>query len=201
MGPAIFGRDEDGRRRGVTLRFTPAEWVASTGLLMIAVGVTIAVMTATPLALLPSITYAIAVGMAYLVYRHYLRARQDSVATAEPAKQNASLQPSFQPSFQMNVHPLLEAGWEDALGVDVPGWVDPPAATYFKVVGSRGICPRGITQGDFLKLADSGSVTPSLCAEAEAVLRMAVADDSEVREWCCPVYDHLLVFKKLEKIS
>ena len=51
MGPAIFGRDEDGRRWVGKLRFTPAEWVASTGLLMIAVGVTIAVMTATPLAL------------------------------------------------------------------------------------------------------------------------------------------------------
>ena len=50
-------------------------------------------------------------------------------------------------------------------------------------------------------LAATGSVIPSLCAEAEAVLRMAAADDSEVREWCCPVYDHLLVFRKLENVS
>ncbi len=193
MRPAIFGRDEDGRRWGGKLRFTPAEWVASTGLLMIAVGVTIAVMTATPLALLPGITYAIAVGMAYMVYRHYLRVRRDIATTAEAAKENAP--------FRVDVHPLSESGWEDEPEMDVPEWVDLPAATYFKVVGSRGICPMGVTQGDFLKLAASGSVTPSLCAEAEAVLRMAAANDSEVREWCCPVYDHLLVFKKLDKVS
>lgn len=35
----------------------------------------------------------------------------------------------------------------------------------------------------------------------EAVLHMAAKDNSEVREWCCPVYDHLLVFKKLNKIT
>ena len=193
MRPAIFGRDEDGRRWGGKLRFTLAEWVASTGLLMIAIGVTIGVMTSTPLALLPGITYAIAVGMAYMVYRHYLHVRRDSATTAEAAKQNAS--------FRMDGHPLLEAGWEDESEMDVPGLVDMPAATYFKVVGSRGICPRGVTQGDFLKLAASGAVTPSLCAEAEAVLRVAAKDNSEVREWCCPVYDHLLVFKKLDKVS
>ena len=85
--------------------------------------------------------------------------------------------------------------------MDVLEWVDIPAATYFKVVGSRGICPKGVTQGDFLKLAASGEVTPSLCAEAEAVLRIAAEDNSEDREWCCPVYDHLLVFKKLDKVS
>ena len=193
MRPTISGRDEDGRRWGGKLRFTLAEWVASTGLLVIAIGVTIAVMTSTPLALLPGITYAIAVGMAYMVYRHYLRVRRDSVTTAEADKQNAR--------FRVDVHPLLETGWEGESEMDVPEWVDMPAATYFKVVGSRGICPWGVTQGDFLKLTASGSVTPSLCAEAEAVLRMAAADDSEIREWCCPVYDHLLVFKKLDKVS
>ena len=197
MRPAISKRDEDRRRWGGKLRFTLAEWVASTGLLMIAIGVTIAVMTSTPLALLPGITYAISVGMAYMVYRHYLRVRRDSATAAEAANQNAS----FRASSPSNVHPLLETGWESESEMDVPEWVDMPAATYFKVVGSRGICPIGVTRGDFLKLTASGSVTPSLCAEAEAVLRMAAADDSEIREWCCPVYDHLLVFKKLDKVS
>ncbi len=197
MRPAISGRDEDGRRWSEKLRFTLAEWVASTGLLMIAIGVTIAVMTSTPLALLPGITYTISVGMAYMVYRHYLRVRRDSAAATEVADQNAS----FRVSSPSNVHPLLETGWEGESEMDVPESVDMPAATYFKVVGSRGICPWGITQGDFLKLASSGLVTPSLCAVAEGVLHVAAADDSEVREWCCPVYDHLLVFRKLDKVS
>ena len=193
MRPTIFGRDKDGRHWGRKLRFTLAEWVASTGLLMIAIGVTIAVMTSTPLALLPGITYAVEMGMAYMVYRHYLSVRRGSARTAEASKQNAS--------FWTDVHPLFEAGWEDPSEMNVPEWVDMPAAVYFKVVGSRGICPMGVTQGDFLKLTTSGSVTPSLCASAEAVLHIAAADDSEVREWCCPVYDHLLVLKKLDKIS
>ena len=193
MRNAIFGRDENGRRWGGKPSFTLAEWVASTGLLMIAIGVAIAVMTSTPVALLPGITYAISVGMAYMVYRHYLRVRRDSATTAEASEQNAS--------FRMDVHPLLEAGWEEESEMDVPEWVDMPATIYFKVVGSRGICPKGVTQGDFLKLTASGHVTPSLCAVAEGVLHVAAADDSEVREWCCPVYDHLLVFRKLDKVS
>ncbi len=193
MRYVIFGRNGDGRRWGGKLKFTLAECVASTGLLMIAVGVTMAVMTSEPLALVPGITCAIAVGMAYMVYRHYLRVRRDSATTAEAAKQNGP--------FRVDVHPLLESGWEDEWEMDVPEWVDMPAVTYFKVVGSRGICPWGVTQGDFLKLAAAGPVTPSVCAVAEAVLRMAVKDNSEVREWCCPVYEHLLVFKKLDKVT
>ena len=76
MRAAIFGTDEDGRRWGRKPRFTLAEWVASSGLLMIAIGVTIAVMTSTPLFLLPTVTYAISLGMAYLVSRHYLSVRR-----------------------------------------------------------------------------------------------------------------------------
>ncbi len=192
MRNAMFGREENGRRWGGKLRFTLAEGVASTGLLMIAIGVTIAVMTSTPLALLPGITYAVAVGMAYLVYRHYLNVRTHETETFETAKRDTG--------FRMDVHPLLETGWEDELAMDSAEWIDMPAATYFKVVGSRGLCPKGINQGDFVKMSASGRVSPGLCPEAEAVLHMATGDDSEIREWCCPVYDHLLVFKKLDKI-
>ncbi|MCI0899999.1 MAG: hypothetical protein J4N70_03635 [Chloroflexi bacterium] len=192
MRYAIFGRDEKGRRWGGKLKFTLAEWVASTGLLLIAIGVTIAVTTSTPLALLPGVTYAAAVGMAYMVYRHYLKVRQDGAATVVAAKgEEAALSDS---------HPLSEAGWEDELTLDPPEWVDLPA-TIFKVVGARGICPMGVIQGDYLKVTTNGPVTPGLCPQAEAVLHMAAGDNSEVREWCCPVYDHLLVFKKLDKVS
>ena len=102
MRSVIFGRDENGRLWGGKLRFTLAEGVASTGLLMIALGVTMAVMTSEPLALIPGVTYAIAVGMAYMVYRHYLPVRRDSATTAEASEHTAS--------FRMDVHPLLETG-------------------------------------------------------------------------------------------
>lgn len=188
----LFGKPENGRRWGGTLRFTLAEGVASTGLLMIAIGVMMAVTTSTVLALVPGITYAIAVGLAYMVYRHSLSARPDGAAMAGRVKRSTP--------FRMDVHPLLEAGWEDELAVTTTEWVDMPAAV-FQVVGSRGICPKGFAQGDFLEVRGNGSVSPGLCAEAGAVLHMAAADNSEVREWCCPVYDHLLVFKKLDKVS
>lgn len=208
MRPAISEQDENGRRWSLKLKFTLAEWIASTGLLMIAVGVTMAVMTSEPLALIPGVTYAVAVGMALLVYRHYLSVRRDGATTVETAKQSAP--------FRIDVHPLLEAGWEDEFAtMNPPEWVDMPSVlfplagfkveatpvTTFKVTGARGICPRGVVQGEFIEVTASGPVIPSLCPVAETVLHMAAADDSEVREWCCPVYDHLLVFKKLDKIS
>ena len=188
-----FGRDENGGRWGGKLKFTLAEGMASTGLLMIAIGVTIAVMTSTPLALVPGITYAVAMGMAYMVYRYYLNVRLSETEKGEAAERRAA--------FKMDVHPLLETGWEGELATDSLEWIDSPAPTFFKVVGSRGLCPRGVIQNDLLKVSADGLVSPHLCPEAEAVLNMAAADDSEIREWCCPVYDHLLVFKKLDKIS
>ena len=193
MRYAIFGREDNGRRWGGKLKFTLAECVASTGLLMIAVGVTIAVTTSSTLALMPGITYAVLLGMAYLVYRHYLNVRPGAVETAESVKKDIT--------FKMDVHPLLETGWEDMLATDSKEWIDMPASTYFKVVGTRGLCPRGIIENDFVKMSADGRITPGLCPEAEKVLHMAAEDDSEIREWCCPVYDHMLVFKKLDKVA
>lgn len=191
MRNAIFGRDENGRRWGG--RFTMAEGVASTGLLLIAIGVTIAVTTSSTWALLPGITYAITLGLAYMVYRHYLNVRPGAAVMDESVKMDTG--------FRMDIHPLLETGWEDELSDYAPEWVDMPAATYFKVVGTRGLCPRGIVQNDFLKMSADGTVAPGICPAAEKVLHMAADDDSDVREWCCPVYDHMLVFKKLDKVA
>jgi hypothetical protein len=193
MRNAMFGRDGNGRRWGGKLKFTLAEGIASSGLLMVAIGVTIAVTTSAPLALVPGITYAVAVLMAYMVYRHYLSVRPHDTETVEKAKKGAQ--------FRMDIHPLLETGWEDALTMDTAEWVDMPAATYFKVVGARGLCPKGINPGDFMEVSANGLVTPHLCPEAELILNMAAGTDSETREWCCPVYDHYLVFKKLDKVS
>lgn len=197
MTYAFLGRDENGRRYGGKFRFTLVELMASSGLLMIVIGVTMAILTSDSLALVPGLTYAVAVVLAGMVYRHYLSIRLDSAAMAEAAERADADKRSAQ--FRMDVHPLLETGWEDELAMHPVEWVDMPTAT-FKVVGSRGICPRGMGQGDFVEVGADGSVSPGLCAEAEAVLCMASEDHSEVREWCCPVYDHLLVFKKLDKV-
>ena len=193
MRLAIFGREENGRRFGGKLNFTLAECLTSTGLLLIAVGVTIAVTSSSNLALVPGITYAVALGLAYLVYRHYLSVRPGSSDTRQTTKKDTG--------FKMDVHPLLDTGWEDDLAMDSQEWVDMPVSTYFKVVGTRGLCPRGILENDFVKLGADSRVAPALCPEAEKALRMAAEDDSEVKEWCCPVYDHLLVFKKLDKVA
>jgi hypothetical protein len=70
------------------------------------------------------------------------------------------------------------------------------APTRFRIVGGVGTCPLGLRTGQEVAVPAIGSPTPMICAEAEAVLRMAAADGQVVRQWCCPVYDHMLVFEK-----
>ena len=71
-------------------------------------------------------------------------------------------------------------------------------ATRFQVVDVRGVCPLGRREGDVVTIGPTGSVVPQLCAPAEAVLRLAAAASEEraVKEWCCPIYDHMLVFRR-----
>ena len=69
----------------------------------------------------------------------------------------------------------------------------------FRVIGSRGTCPVGRREGDLITVT-GGKVVPFLCEEAQAVLRMATTGPDGSREWCCPVYEHLLVFKE-EKVA
>ncbi len=70
------------------------------------------------------------------------------------------------------------------------------AVTHFRIVDAVGACPLGLRNGEEIAVPANGSVAPLVCAEAEAVLRMAAADGQAVRRWCCPVYDHMLVFEK-----
>ena len=58
--------------------------------------------------------------------------------------------------------------------------------------------PRDHAKGYTLTVALTGLITPQVCKYAEAVLRMAAAADQEqeVKEWCCPVYRHMLVFER-----
>lgn len=66
----------------------------------------------------------------------------------------------------------------------------------FRVVETRGVCPLGRRTGEVL-MVSGGNVSPFVCPEASAVLQAATAADGDpARKWCCPVYDHLLVFEK-----
>ncbi len=69
--------------------------------------------------------------------------------------------------------------------------------TAFRVTGTRGLCPRGRRDGDLLLLDTAGGITPEVCPLAAAVLNTAARDGvHQVEEWCCPVFDHLLVFRR-----
>jgi hypothetical protein len=71
-------------------------------------------------------------------------------------------------------------------------------AAVFRIVETRGVCVRGRQVGELVSVGSEGEITPELCSHAAAVLRRAAVEDEEssVERWCCPVYDHLLVFRR-----
>ncbi len=71
-------------------------------------------------------------------------------------------------------------------------------ATRVQVVDVRGVCPLGRREGEVVTVGPAGSVVPQLCSPAETVLRLAAAasEEQEAKEWCCPIYDHMLVFRR-----
>lgn len=66
----------------------------------------------------------------------------------------------------------------------------------FRVVDTRGACPLGRRRGDVITISPTAHPLPAVCPMAEAVLRSAAADTPDVDHWCCPIYDHLLVFRR-----
>ena len=72
----------------------------------------------------------------------------------------------------------------------------PASVVKFRVVDTRGACPLGWQMGDVATVGDD-AVSPQLCPEAAAVLRLAASgrESQPVEEWCCPVYEHMLVFR------
>ena len=66
----------------------------------------------------------------------------------------------------------------------------------FQVVDTRGACPLGHRTGDVIAVDAEGWTAPAVCPEAAAVLQMAARDGQNVEQWCCPVYDHMLVLEK-----
>lgn len=73
------------------------------------------------------------------------------------------------------------------------------AAVAFRVTGARGHCTLGRRVGDLIEVGGDGRCSPGLCSAAESALRVAAkASDADAgQQWCCPVYDHLLVFKRM----
>lgn len=74
-----------------------------------------------------------------------------------------------------------------------------PRPMNFRVIDTHGECPKGIRMGDMISVTGTWrEVTPHLCPYAESVLRVAAMEDevAGIGEWCCPVYDHLLVFRR-----
>jgi hypothetical protein len=67
----------------------------------------------------------------------------------------------------------------------------------YRVVDAKGTCLLGRQVGDVISIGAAGNITPHLCPHAEAALRLASTETEEATsEWCCPVYDHLLVFQR-----
>ena len=135
------------------IRIGPPELfvVASVGVL--AAVVAVAFLSEWMMALVPGVTYGVAVAGAYLLYRAYLRER---VVRRER----------------------------------------PPEEASFRVVATRGACPLGYGKGSVVTVSAAGDLSPELCAAAVAALRLASGAVEPVDEWCCPVYDHMLVFRR-----
>ena len=106
------------------------------------------------IALVPAVTYTIAISVAYAGYRQYVREKSGLKLLQLPVR--------------------------------------------FQVVDSRGVCPFGHRKGDLVTVASGRPLVPQLCPPAEAVLRLAAeaGEEASAQEWCCPVYEHLLVFKR-----
>ena len=146
----------------ISVRLGVAEF--ATFFLLLAVALVVAVAFRAgglwPIALVPGLTYVLAIGLAYALYRRYAGE---------------------------------QAGAAQSIG----------AAASFQVVDVRGECPLGRRKGDLVSVDRAGSVVPQLCQPAERVLQMAAADGDgpEAQRWCCPVYDHLLVFQRTAKAA
>lgn len=156
-------------------RFGLAELATLLGFLIVAVIVGIAISKGWTIAIIPGITYVLATVAAYLMYRHQ---RAVSATAAQP---QATVRGAEAAHVQMR---------PAAVAVQT-------APLAFRVVDTRGVCPLGYKKGIVVTMTSGGSVHPPLCAAAETVLRLAAKEDpAKSSDWCCPVYEHLLVFRR-----
>jgi len=139
----------------MSIRLGFAEVFTGASLLAVAIMVALALATDWTIAVVPGLTYALAIVATYAVYRQYGREKAAAgVVLQQPVR--------------------------------------------FRVVDSRGVCPFGYRKGDFVTVTVGSLVVPQLCPPAEAVLRLAAeaSDEAAAQDWCCPVYEHLLVFRR-----
>lgn len=153
------------------------ELVGLAGLIVVAALVALGVRNGWPVAIVPGVTYIIASGAVYVLYRQHQREGAVTSQTVPGAAQKAS-----RPAARL----LKEGSLAQATGT-----------VAFRVVGSRGACTLGRHVGDLVSVDPQGTIAPQLCPYAETTLRQAATEAAkgEVKEWCCPVYDHLLVFR------
>jgi hypothetical protein len=139
----------------INIRLGLAEFFTFASLLIVAGLLTVAFLSGWTIALVPAITYTLAIGATYVLYRRYFSQE------AEVSRPVASV-------------------------------------ARFRVVGARGVCPLGSREGDLVTVGPAGAVIPQLCPPAEHVLRRAASAgaEPEIKEWCCPIFDHLLVFRR-----
>jgi hypothetical protein len=138
-----------------TLRIGMAEAFLAASVAALMALVVVAFAAGWPIALIPAITYGLAVVAIYKLAKAYAR---DEAEASQPLD----------------------------------------AVARFEVVEVRGRCQLGRHTGDVIKVGPAGSVTPVLCPDAERVLRQAAnMRDARVDQWCCPIYDHMLVFRRV----
>lgn len=154
-----------------------AEFATLAGFVAVAVVVVLALRSGWTIALIPGLIYVLATGAAYFIYRQH---RAQAARVAQP--QSTAL--------KLEEHPAH-------VPAAPPEAVLQPAPVLFRVVDVRGTCPMGHGKGSLVAVGATGGVQPRLCAPAEAVLRMAASNGQEkAAEWCCPIYEHLLVFRR-----
>ncbi len=159
--------------------FGPPEYGLAAALVLVIAVAALAARAGHPIVLVPAIGVALIFGAAYALHR--LHAREAA-----------------------GLH-LVESAGEAAVPIPIPlhaREAPKPVAAAFRIVGAHGaICPRGCGIGQIVTLDATGRTSPQLCPAAEAVLRMAASGEAAepVKEWCCPIHDHLLVFRRVEQ--
>ncbi|MBI4299323.1 MAG: hypothetical protein HY666_06155 [Chloroflexi bacterium] len=158
-----------------------AEYLTLAGL-FVGMGVAAAVLVSGwPIALVPVLTYFLALTATYLLYRQY--------STEKKQAQEIRTLSRGQNSYS-------------AISVEASGSTGALVAM-FEVVDTRGVCPLGLRRGDSIVMYAEGSVIPQLCSPAMEVLGLAAkpVQGQEIKKWCCPIFDHFLVFEKVPKAA
>ena len=158
------------------IRLGLAEYVTLAGLLMVAGIVAAAVAGGWTIALVPGLAYVLAVAATYALYRQYIN------------EKTPPLDPTTASTRSYERPTASDLGHRETAGATIS----------FRVIGTHGVCPLGRGKGDRVTVDPSGSVAPQVCQYAEVMLRLAATagEEQKVKAWCCPIFDHYLVFQR-----